>query len=226
MQEISERQPIDFHKQLLKVLKARYQLSFNSDNSLPMLFLVQHYREQFEPDDATGRRSAINQLVDEAIGRLRALDEDAANIIEWRFVDEKSVEELIDQSKGESRHLFMPKQRAALKQLATIIWDLEIAHRKKVRQQVSQTIPQRIHGQLVGIDELVETVTTHLLDEENRNPIIIHGIGGIGKTALAETAVSQLVHQLAFTQVAWVTVQNSALSNGRLDLDSLIEPII
>ncbi|MEM7291675.1 MAG: NB-ARC domain-containing protein, partial [Pseudomonadota bacterium] len=187
---------------------------------------VKYYQKKYELDDAAGHRSAINQVIDEAIGRLRILDVNAANLIEWRFVDGKSVEELIDQTKGETRHVFMPKQRAALKQLATIIWNLEIAYRENERRRISQSIPQRIHSKLVGLDELVDTVVDYLVDEEYSDPVIIHGIGGIGKTTLAETAVLELIQQLAFTQVAWVTIQNSTLPNGTLDLDGVIEPII
>lgn len=225
--EVSDQKiPKDFHKQILKALKARHRLVFNEGDSLIKLNLVKHYREIYEPDDNAGRRAATNQLLDEAIGRLRSIDENAANIIEWRFIDGKTVDELTNRERGITKDVFMPKQREAMKQLATIVWDMEVTHRGRVQQELQARLPRRVHGQLVGIDDVVGKIVDLLINPEKSNPVIIHGIGGIGKTTLAETAVNQLINQLAFTQLAWVTIQNESLTNQELNLDGVLELII
>ena len=226
MKKQNINQPTNLHQDILKALKARHHLKFTPQNSLPMLHLVKKNRAKYELDDASGRRGAINQLLDEGLMRLRYVDEAAANLLEWRFIDKKSIKNLTDLEKGITEDAIKSQQREAMKQLATIVWQFEIAYREEAQRVMKQALPQRKRHRLVGIDALVEQVVALLLDAEKTNPVLIYGIGGIGKTSLAETAVSHLINQLSFAKIVWVNVNNAQLTNQQLDLAYLLDVII
>jgi Cdc6-like AAA superfamily ATPase len=74
---------------------------------------------------------------------------------------------------------------------------------------------------LVGVEQPYNTILEVLSDETAQFIVSIDGLGGLGKTALADKVTRKLVHTTYFDEIAWVTAKQTHLSTlGRLKVDS------
>ena len=67
-------------------------------------------------------------------------------------------------------------------------------------------------SQAFGIHEIVESITTWLLDDSTYQAVSIEGIGGIGKTLLATHLLQRLSQHSYFDDYAWVSARQKELS--------------
>lgn len=68
---------------------------------------------------------------------------------------------------------------------------------------MTSQLPGKSYRELVGRDEVLEEITTALLDPSGRWIIAIDGIGGIGKTALAREIAERCLLENMFDVVVW-----------------------
>jgi len=72
------------------------------------------------------------------------------------------------------------------------------------------TLPQRPYDRLIGRDGLVEQIGERLAGEEQRLPVAIDGMGGIGKTALAYAVVEEALARRRFDGAVWIREEPAA----------------
>lgn len=227
MDEEKQKVPKGLHKKVLKALKARYDiLKFDADNTLAEFHLLKRYRRELGGNDASSRRQAVNRLLDEGMIEFKRIDELAYALLERRFTDGEQIQAFLDEENGVTKNVIMAKQRTAVQQLTQILWDKEIKYRQTLRTDMRKALPDRSRAELVGVDGLVENIVDFVTDNNVSSPVLLHGLGGIGKTSLAETAVSRLITQLNFAKIIWVHINNSQLLEGRLTMPFLQNAII
>lgn len=226
MNQNDESIPQDFHKIILLALKARNKLDFKGNDGLPMLHVVKKYIVENGLDHQSGRRRAIDLLLDDAIAQLLKKDKDSALLLKNRFEKKIPNKELVDIRKGLTENVLKSKQRYATKQLAIIVWEKEQMYRRTLRSTQYRVLPNRIRHPLVGVESRINHLLELLLDPNAAYPLLLHGIGGIGKTSLAEQAVSLLIEQLKFDSVVWLTVNNNELQNQTVELPYLHELLL
>jgi hypothetical protein len=74
---------------------------------------------------------------------------------------------------------------------------------------------------LVGITNAEKLLTEALFSEKEHFIVSIDGIGGLGKTALADYLTRQTIKTTRFDEIAWVTAKHTHLSMlGRLQIES------
>lgn len=70
-------------------------------------------------------------------------------------------------------------------------------------------LPPRPYHTLIGRDALIQTIVKELSTLDSQQPIlVISGIGGIGKTALAYEVVTQLNQHNVYEKMGWVSVKS------------------
>ncbi len=69
-------------------------------------------------------------------------------------------------------------------------------------------VPVQPYHRLVGRDEIVQTVSDHLLAHDAPRMIVISGLGGIGKTAVAHAVVRRVMTQPRFEAALWQSVKS------------------
>jgi hypothetical protein len=73
----------------------------------------------------------------------------------------------------------------------------------------------------VGVEQSYKTIFEVLSDETAQFIVSIDGLGGLGKTALADKVARVLIHTTHFDEIAWVTAKQTHLSTlGRLKVES------
>lgn len=93
---------------------------------------------------------------------------------------------------------------------------------------IPSALPARPYDRLVGRDDLVQTMITHLTNPTARPVIVVSGLGGIGKTALAYEVISRVVDR--FEGLAWESARSEEFAgvairvrqHQRVNLHSLL----
>lgn len=83
---------------------------------------------------------------------------------------------------------------------------LSLKEGQKVQREIRQTFPKGSEKGLVGVDESVEELVSHLVKNDNIQVVSISGMGGIGKTTLARQVFHHDIVRRHFDGFAWVCV--------------------
>lgn len=206
-------------------LRAWHSANSTPDNLLASLLLVQLKRQNLNLDDnPTFFRLATNQVLLDGIEKLKAQDEMSARILQLRFPDNNSLL-MVANNLNVSEHTVSRLQRAAIEQLAHVIYEQEQAMRAYQGQKLEAGLPPASYSQLFGLKE----AQTELYEKLRSAPpwvTAIVGIGGIGKTALADSLVRRVIPEFRFDDVIWLRVEYAALSGQSLSPNLTYEHLL
>ncbi len=162
----------------------------------------------------TSPRLANNSLLQSAIDALRPADARAAELLERHYVWEEPASALIARF-AVANATFYRWQTKALEKAITVLAGIEQQARLAQQRRVEERMDGVPAPQLIGVDEPIEQLVTHLTS--TAPPILsIEGLGGIGKTTLAAAIVRRLFAgdtsaNSPFDDFAWVSARTAGL---------------
>ena len=74
------------------------------------------------------------------------------------------------------------------------------------QREIQQTYPKRSQKDLVGVEQSVNELVGHLVENDSIQVVSISGMGGIGKTTLARQVFHQDIVRSHFDGFAWICV--------------------
>ncbi len=213
-------------------LRAWFLTEDTDDNLLAGLLIVQERRRSLnEAPDApvstspTARRLATNQILLEAIEELQSQDPTGAKVLRLRFADDNTLI-MVAHRMNMSEHTVSRRQRASIGRLAEILYEREMFARQAQIQAIEGHLPPPSYTLLFGVEEAGEQLLDHLTDANGPSVVALVGIGGIGKTALADKVVRQTIGQLQFDNVLWLRSEPQTMSgrqqSPQLTYESLV----
>jgi hypothetical protein len=157
------------------------------------------------------QQESIKRLTERAFERLAAKQPEQAALLHTRYRNGVSRGQLaveMRHSLDQVRH----QQAAALDSLASALLDIEeearLARKERILARLDLPVGPRIFGQP---GKLAETLVT--LQQPGAPMIVaIDGIGGIGKTTLADAVVRALVAMPGFVDVFWIGARQTYFS--------------
>lgn len=75
-------------------------------------------------------------------------------------------------------------------------------------------LPSPSYSRLFGVAETVDHILTLLATPQSPHLLMIVGLGGLGKTAVADAVARLAIQQMIFAQVVWLTVETSPQETG------------
>ena len=177
-----------------------------------MLIIAQHPAAS----PVAGPDRAVKQLLLAALNTLaEQVGEDAAQILRLRFLDGLTAAESAMQL-NLSEDIVYKRQQAAIGELAAIVWQAELEARRTRETRILGRLEIKEPPRLFGVDGKLDELTKLLALEGPPWLIAVVGIGGIGKTSLADAGVRALLPRPLFADVAWVSARQErfALWNG------------
>ena len=172
------------------------------------LLLVRKKREKIQGSSPTAYRLAANQVLHDGVEALRVQDEVSAALLLARFMDGEKL-----QSIAYKQHMSLDqvkrRQRNAIENLTQIIWNQETAVRQENANYLKNQLVSASYTQLFGLQEQLDDLVQHILNDLNLHIFAIVGIGGIGKTALADAVVREVIDHFTFEQAIWLRIDKS-----------------
>lgn len=179
-------------------------------------------------------RLATNILLDQALKILAAdYDPQEAILLRRRFLDRATMYQVSNELNF-AESWANKKQQQAISHLADILTAMEYRAREEYIVALEKRLDLPPPNYLIGVDNALAELFGLLNAPKLPWLIAIEGLGGIGKTALANALVREIAPTHRFAQVAWVSAKQQDYLPGvgllpvkrpALDLDTLSEAL-
>ena len=210
-------------------LRSVHKLEKDAETYLDHLVLVQMRRDEIADSNPTLFRLATNQVLLEAINRLKEHNSKSAQILGMRFFDDDTV--LMTGNKLKlTEDVVKKEQQKAIKLLAQILLTQEQQAREQRIQTIETNLDPPSYTTLFGIEDAGTILVDKLLADTSPWILAITGIGGIGKSTLADATARKVIRHFHYEDVIWLHTasltnkQNEAYSQN--PLNALIHQLI
>lgn len=172
-----------------------------------------HLFRLLQPQNGGRTREVSNQILLQALQVLDQQHPADAELLRLRFLDRAKVQTITARRNVSERKLYAD-QRRALARLAEIVADQERQTRQAQQRTLEQRLESPTYSQLVGVDDHLATLLTQLMTPGPPWLIALHGLGGIGKTTLADALVRQAIQLNRWAAVGWVSARPETFNLG------------
>jgi hypothetical protein len=177
------------------------------DSPLAHLHLVRH---QTGPEDAHFK---VNRILMGLIGELGTQTPVLAQILRLRFWEREDSFKVANQlNLGEST--VNRKQREAIEEVARLLQRAEQEAQAEERSQAESVLEPPTYDELFGAEEVLAKVLGLLHGEGAPWLVLLQGIGGLGKTALADQIMRRAIEQGTFRGFGWVSARTQHFGLG------------
>lgn len=179
-----------------------------------------HLFRPFYAQDGGSARQALNEFLLTMLQALESENPKAARILRLRYLDNLTVYATANRLNLAESTLY-PLQRQALDRLTAMVYEKEMLTRNNSQTTVEQRFEPPTYTQLIGITEHLEQLARLLTTAGSPWLIALEGMGGIGKTSLANALLRCLLADAVFQDFGWVTArqENFDLGGGLTTLE-------
>lgn len=152
---------------------------------------------------STNYTEAVRREVADWLERLIAYDPLGADILQKRFIDQQTVAAVAHRV-GLSVDQVNRRQREAIEQLAEIAEarEQQTCREFRIRQEVQ--LPPPSYTRLFGVEKLLQKIEIWLMVDAGPTAMVLSGMGGVGKTALADAIARTMLDTTHFVEVIWL----------------------
>lgn len=207
-------------------LNAWNQIDGTPQDRLEQLILVQERRATMSEDLPVVLRLATNDVLHTCLEDLALHDQTSADILTWRYLDGETVQAVANRIHL-GRDQYMRRQRRAIKALTQIILDKEMAARDARAREIESLLVPPSYDVLFGVDDALQKLVALLLSPEPPWVVTLTGIGGIGKSSLANAAVRRVIRHFCYDRIIWLSLdaqpsENQSMAATHLSYDELM----
>ncbi len=193
--------PDGFAKRIHQALRAYH--AQHTNNVLDDLLLA--HEIETEREVATPR-FVTNQILIDGLDCLKQTAEQAADLLQRRFLNQETALE-VAHSQNLSEDIIFQRQRAAISRLAQVIWTQEMELRQRRARRIEARLDPPTYSRLFGVEEKMAQVRAQLETASEPWLLALDGLGGIGKTSLADALARGLACGRHFHEIGWVSAR-------------------
>ncbi|MBE2222595.1 MAG: hypothetical protein IAF02_13695 [Anaerolineae bacterium] len=183
----------------------------NEPAPLAELLLVQNQLAENGEKRQFNVKHAVDHVLLETVEQLAEQDETGANVLQSRFIDGKITRQ-VAQDLHASIDQVNRWQRAAIETLTQLFYQQEYKLRAELTHQLEASLPPAPYSQFFGFAETKQTIVAQLVQTSAPWIVVLTGIGGIGKTSLADAVVREVLPSLVYKQLCWLRVESQQFS--------------
>ncbi len=180
--------------------------------------------QQNQVQGAANARQATNEILLTALEFLRDEHHREADFLRKRFLDRVAMHKIANElniSEATAYRL----QSQALERLTTFIHLQESQARTAHQTSLTRRLEPPSYVELIGVAAYQKQLLDRLTTPGPPWLLSIEGLGGIGKTSLADTLTRQLIPTGHFTGIAWVSAKQREFHFGA-GLQATQEPVL
>lgn len=204
-------------------LRSWQRVSQTAGDMLEDLLLYQEAAELYDGKAAKVMpRTITNIVLRDALDQLELQNDAFAKLLQLRFIEGKSLGQTADAMSwtiDQIRH----NQRQAIAELTEIVTHAENARRAIRAHEIQSQLPPSTYNKLFGCDGAIAELTDQIVSKSGAYVVAITGMGGIGKTALADKVVRDVISQFRFKQCVWIRADPRSLDQDMVDFDTAID---
>lgn len=199
-----------------------YQKAIDGPSPLATLlwFRQECQQEHRSPQQVT------NRILLAILHKLQLLSEEDATLIERRFFDGETMETVAHTLNVSSGYIYILRKRA-LARFTNVLLEEELARRAQQQQKWSARLDTATYVELFGVEETQARLYAAMFAEGPPWLVQLEGLGGSGKTSLADAVTRQVIESGRFVEIGWVSVQPVTLAPaGTLIPRSSVAPTV
>ena len=197
--------PPTFRDDVAQAMKA-WRADASQESPLDYLFLVRKALAEGSPSP----RHATNQVLLRAIETLAESYDREAEVLRLRFLNGELVYAVANRFNISEPTVYR-LQAQALDHLADTLASMEKnAHQARFAQLEARLEPPSTAG-LVGVAGHIDRLLDELWRPNGPALVLIEGIGGIGKTTLADAVLRRLVRERPADEIGWVSARQQRI---------------
>lgn len=197
--------PPTFRDDVAQAIRS-WRADSSQDSPLDYLFLVQTALAQ----GSASPRFATNQVLLRAIETLAETHEREAEVLRLRFLNGELIYTVANRYNISEPTMYR-LQAQALDHLADTLARMEReAQQARFAQLDARLEPPSAAG-LVGVDGHIDRLVDELWRPDGPSLVLIEGIGGIGKTTLADAVLRRLVRERPAGEIGWVSARHQRI---------------
>lgn len=175
-------------------------------------------------------------MLDDLLARLAEEKPLDADLLRGRFWERCTVGEMgqVGRPVVQSERQFYNQQREAIEQFTQLLCQQDRHCRQQQAEQcLSRRLPMPSYDQLYGVDGYVDQLLGWLRQRHHYSIVVIKGIGGIGKTCLADYSVRRWLTEVDdLHDLVWISAKQEYLSAAgitgaasRISLEDLFDQL-
>lgn len=179
-------------------------------------------------------RKATNNVLFQGLKVLEKDDPKQADLLRYRFIDEQPAYEVANSLNISESYVFA-LQRKAIMHLAKKLKVMEETANADRETKLIKRLNLPTYLDLVGADEHLSKLREVFVTPKLPWVVALCGIGGIGKTSLADALIRDIINKGLFHDFGWVTAQQRIFNLGgsikmvnkpALTTDALVEALV
>ena len=187
-----------------------------ADSELPPLFSNLHIFQRLAIPSYFSRSQQRNRHYKELgsyISELGQDNQEYSELLFRRFVRNETVQKVAftwHASTGQVNRV----QREVIGALTDYLLDKENAARTECMERQAASLPSRNYSELFGRETITAKIARLLTSPTTPYMVALTGLGGCGKTAVADAVVRKIIAALLYQNVMWVRIETSKPSTS------------
>jgi hypothetical protein len=191
-------------KSLHQALKSWKNLDFGKDQVLPKLVESMGY-------------ASISELLEKGIDDLSKINPLESHILFLRFKSDRTIISIAHELNFSSDQINR-MQRKGITHLAQIYLKEGMVIKEAKANYLMHNLPTRDPAKLFGLDNAIDSIVNRVLSVDSPNIYTISGLGGIGKTSLADAVARIVLIRHSFADIHWIRYEKEIIDQSGINV--------